>query len=167
MVALQAGDEQAFDRLLDRHLDPIHRYLLRQIGNAADADELSQETFLRLWTEAERFNPAKARFTTWLHRIAHNLMIDRLRRQRPEDPVDEQAIEPPVDAAADAQWRWLNQAMARLPDNQRAAVALVYLQGFSNKEAAVIMDIGVRALESLLARGKRSLTQIQAEESTQ
>ncbi|MFK7912987.1 MAG: sigma-70 family RNA polymerase sigma factor [Pseudomonadales bacterium] len=164
MLALQQGEEQAFESLLQRHLDSIHRYLLRQLGNAADADELSQETFTRLWTQASRFNPAKARLSTWLHRIAHNLMVDRLRGQRTVSvaDVDDHATTEILDSErhdsiSDAQLEWLNLALAELPAQQKAALALVYLQGFSNKEAALIMDIGLRALESLLARGRRTL----------
>lgn len=173
MQALQQGDEQAFDSLLDRHLDSIHRYLLRQLGNAADADELSQETFTRLWTQASWFNPAKARLSTWLHRIAHNLMVDRLRRDRTVSvaDIDEHASTETLDndrhaAVNGAQLDWLNRALAELPAQQKAAVALVYLQGFSNKEAALIMNTSVRALESLLARGRRAL-QGKAGESAQ
>lgn len=165
MQACVGGDEQAFTTLLDRHLDAIHRYLLRHTQNPADADELSQETFLKLWTNASSFTPGKARLSTWLHRIAHNLMIDRLRKGgsnetavQPESSMVELATEEHGQGTdSKERLRWLNQQLAMLPNNQRWAMALVYLQGFSNKEAAQIMSVGLRALESLLARGKQHL----------
>lgn len=161
MRALQRGDTQAFDRLLERHLDSILRYLRRLSGSAADAEELSQETFMRLWTKAREFDPDKAQLTTWLHRIAHNLAIDRLRRQRPNESLSEAnagaSAGEPEQVITDARLRWLDNALHHLPTSQSAALTLVYLQGFSNKEAATVMGIHLRALESLLARGKRAL----------
>ncbi|MGI9326763.1 MAG: sigma-70 family RNA polymerase sigma factor [Pseudomonadales bacterium] len=165
MQACLGGDEQAFTTLLDRHLDAIHRYLLRHSQSPADADELAQETFLKLWTNASSFTPGKARLSTWLHRIAHNLMIDRHRKADSDGTADqaESSVVEPVTADhsqgsdTEEQLLWLNKQLAMLPNNQRWAMALVYLQGFSNKEAAQIMNLGLRALESLLARGREKL----------
>ncbi len=172
MQACLGGDEQAFTTLLDRHLDAIHRYLLRHTQSPADADELSQETFLKLWTNASSFTPGKARLSTWLHRIAHNLMIDRLRKAgsnettvQPDSSMLEQTTEEQGQGArTEEQLLWLNQQLAMLPNNQRWAMALVYLQGFSHKEAAQIMSVGLRALESLLSRGKQHLKAAQHEQ---
>ncbi len=159
MQAVLNGDEQAFATLVERHLDALHRYLLRHTHNPADADELCQESFLKLWTQGASFDPAKGRLTTWLHRIAHHLMVDRLRRKQPtaELSASTEELQAPVQAADPERLRGLDEQLAALPENQRWAVALVYLQGFSNKEAAHIMGIGRRALESLVARAKRAL----------
>ena len=163
MARVCSRDEAAFSRLVDRHLGPVHRYLVRLSGSAADADELAQETFLRLWQRAASYRPGEVQLTTWLHRIAHNLAVDALRGQRPESAGLEPGVEgdgganPEHLALSGETGRQLAAAMTALPDNQRSALLLCQVQGFSNREAADIMGVGVRALESLMARGRRAL----------
>src|SRR3954447_19758893 len=82
MAQVQRHDREAFTRLLDRHLHALQKFLTRTTGNAADADEVAQEAFLRIWTHARRWQPNRVKFTTWLYRIARNLAIDRHRRSR-------------------------------------------------------------------------------------
>jgi DNA-directed RNA polymerase specialized sigma24 family protein len=82
MARVQRRDQEAFTRLLDRHLVGLQKFLLRMTGNAADADEVSQEAFLRIWSHAGRWQADRVKFTTWLYRIARNLAIDRHRRNR-------------------------------------------------------------------------------------
>ncbi len=164
MKAVSAGDQVAFSHLVKRHLPILHRYLTHLAGSAADGDELSQEAFLRVWQSADKFRPGKARFITWLHRIAHNLYIDEIRRNRPDNlPLDPEAVDespgPEQQMQLGQESRLLQQALAELPEAQRSALLLCQVQGFSNQEAAAIMDTGVRALESLLARGRRGLRQ--------
>jgi len=162
MKAVSAGDQAAFNRLLLRHLPALHRYLTHLAGSTADGDELSQEAFLRVWQSATSFRSGKARFTTWLHRIAHNLYIDEIRRNRPVDlPEDLVVIDegpgPEQQMQLGQESRLLLQALSELPQAQRSALLLCQVQGFSNQDAAAIMDTGVRAVESLLARGRRGL----------
>lgn len=174
MAQVQQRDQAAFDRLVGRHLPSVHRYLTRMTGSPADADELAQETFLRVWQRAGSYRPGKVRLTTWLHRVAHNLAVDRLRRRRHDvDGPDHDSHEEPDDPGSDPQAlaeradtrRLLHTAMSRLPATQRAALLLCQVQGFSNREAASILAVTVRGLESLIARGRRSLRQalLQAE----
>lgn len=162
MARVQRQDQAAFGRLVGRHLDSVHRYLVRLTASLADADELAQETFLRLWQRADSYLPGRVQLSTWLHRIAHNLAVDELRRRRPQ--TDEAAVQAAVEetdpehqAAAEETGRRLDAALAGLPENQRAALLLCQVQGFSNREAAEILGVTVRGLESLIARGRRSL----------
>ena len=76
-----SGDVRAYRQLVDRHLRGIHAFAHRMLGSRAEAEEVSQETFLRLWEHAGRYVPS-AKPSTWIYRIAHNLCIDRLRRRR-------------------------------------------------------------------------------------
>ena len=82
MAQVQRRDQEAFTRLLDRHLGGLQKFLLRLTGNAADADEVAQEAFLRIWSHARRWQADRVKFTTWLYRIARNLAIDRHRKHR-------------------------------------------------------------------------------------
>jgi len=154
------GDAAAFRALADLHLTKIMNFAYRLLHNQSDAEDVAQETFLRLWKDAARFEP-RARVTTWLHRIAHNLSIDRMRsrREQPSDEMDEErtSLEPGGLLDRKQVAHAVEKALAELPERQRAAITLVHYQGLGNIEAAEVLDIGVEALESLLARGRRSL----------
>ena len=166
MKLVRSGDRAAFDRRVQRHLDSVHRYLVRLTPSPADADELAQETFLRMWQRAASYRPGQVRLTTWLHRIAHNLAVDRFRRQRGESvSLDAPEALSATDGTAlpDEQiglartGRVLERAIAALPANQRAALILCQVQGFSNRETARILGVSVRGVESLIARARRTL----------
>ena len=162
MRLVQTGDQQAYARLLDRHLNSVHAYAYRMTNNRADAEDVAQETFLRVWHRARTFRSGRVRFTTWLHRIAHNLCIDAFRKRRPAvdmelDTVADDA--PGADEAGIAQERReaVHACIAALPERQRSALVLCQFQGRSNREAAQILDVSVDALESLIARARRTL----------
>lgn len=174
MQAVCQGDRSAYQALVKQHLKSISHYAFRLLGNRKDTEDISQEVFLRLWTNAHKWRPEKAKLTTWLHRIAHNLCIDYLRKQgrvQTQDSFEEEAAEtqPRGEDSRDGNgddMRRLVEAMSALPENQRSALSLCHLQGFSNKEAAAIMNVSVKALESAIARAKRKLREILADSTT-
>jgi RNA polymerase sigma-70 factor (ECF subfamily) len=157
------GDAFAFDQLAARHMRRTLALAQRLVGNAADAEEIAQDAFLRLWRHAPRWNPDQARFSTWLYRITVNLAIDRRRQRQPWQPLD-QALEI-RDAAPDAVDRiaarqeaaQVEQALARLPDRQRAAVVLFHQEGLTTRDAAAALGLSDGAFGSLLARARRAL----------
>jgi RNA polymerase sigma-70 factor (ECF subfamily) len=162
MARVAQGDHAACQQLVERHLASILAFASRTLGERAAAEDIAQEVFTRLWMHAKRWRPGAARLTTWLHRIALNLCLDCLRRKREEalDDVPE-PIDPGTDAAAQLHERALREhvtaALRSLPENQRVAVTLCHYQGFRNAEAAEVLGVSVEALESLLARARRSL----------
>jgi len=164
-----AGDGAACAALVDRHLPRILALAGGILGNRAEADDVAQEVFLRVWRHAGRWKPGKARFSTWLHRVTVNLCRDRLRRRR-EAPLDEAGDPPSPDPSADALLQRqsvgarVQAAVARLPERQRAAVVLVHFQELGNIEAAAALEVSVEALESLLGRGRRRLRELLAGE---
>ncbi|MEQ8194535.1 MAG: RNA polymerase sigma factor [Rhodospirillales bacterium] len=159
-----AGDPLACRQLVDAHLRRVVGLAYRMLGDMAAAEDVAQESFLRLWRQAPRWQ-AKARIATWLYRVAHNQCIDLLRGRKTvaEDDAPE-IIDPDADPAMDHQSRQVaaavNAAMARLPERQRTAITLVHHNEVTNIEAAAIMGISVDALESLLARGRRRLKEL-------
>lgn len=162
LAAITTGDNAAFEALVRLHLDAIHAYLFRLTRSRADAEDLAQETFLRVWQKAGNYQPGRVKVTTWLHTIAHRLAIDSFRKKRelPESDGFEQGdplADPALQQTAAEQQRLLNEALSELPERQRAAVLLCQVQGFSNAQAAEILGVKVRALESLLARGRKAL----------
>lgn len=175
MLAVSKGDQSAYQTLVSQHLNAISHYAFRLLGNRKDTEDICQEVFLKLWTNASKWQPEKAKLTTWLHRITHNLCIDYLRkhgRTHTSDTLDIDAAEhlletPQSDEqnesiAIDEKQR-LNHAISLLPETQRSALMLCHYAGFSNKEAAAIMNVSVKALESSIARARRSLrTQLES-----
>jgi RNA polymerase sigma-70 factor (ECF subfamily) len=156
------GDPAAVRALVARKLPRLLALAGRMLGDQAEAEDVAQETFVRAWKQARDWRPGVAKFDTWLHRVALNLCYDRLRRRREvaTESVPEQADEGPgPDRALQAQDVGVRvaAAMAALPDRQREAVSLCHYQELSNIEAAALMGVSVEALESLLARGRRTL----------
>lgn len=160
-----AGDAEAARVLLSRLAPRVLRLAQRLLQDRAEAEDVTQEAMLRLWRVAPGWQAGGAQPSTWLHRVAVNLATDRLRRRR---GVALEAIEEPDDPAPSAveglieddRRRALDEALAMLPDRQRAAVVLRHLEGLTNPEIAVQLGIGVEAVESLTARGKRRLAQL-------
>ncbi|NDZ12285.1 RNA polymerase sigma-70 factor [Variovorax sp. WS11] len=158
------GEPQALREMVARKLPRLLSLGQRLLGQRGEAEEMAQEAFVRVWKQAARWEPGRARFETWLHRVALNLCYDRLRGRRDEEPYDDERHEsadpaPAPDQALQAVQRSerVAAALAALPARQREALVLQYYQGLSNGEAATLMDISVDALESLLARARRTL----------
>jgi len=156
-----AGDGAASRIVVDRYLGSIHRFAFRLLGDRAEAEDVTQEAFFRLWRQAPRWEP-RARVGTWLYRVARNLCVDRLRaRKTRQDAAPPEPPEPAPNGAALLERRQLSEsvqaAIAQLPERQRSALTLVHFEGLGNIEAAKIMDVTVEALESLLARARRQL----------
>ena len=164
LLALYARGDRLAARTLTLRLSPrVFGFAQRMLGDRAEAEDVTQEAMLRLWRIAADWRNGEARVTTWLYRVTANLCTDRLRRRR---PVGLDTIAEPEDGqpgvlsdliAADRALA-LEQALALLPERQRQAVVLRHLDGLTNPEIADVMEIGVEAVESLTARGKRALT---------
>lgn len=160
-----AGDRAAFDILVARHAERALRLALRVLGDAAEAEDVAQDAFLRAWQAAPRFDPDRARFTTWLHRIVLNLAIDRARRRGRLPSAGLDAVQDLPDPAegpetrlAEAEGREaLAAALDALPPRQRAAIALAYEEGLSGAAAAEALSVSERALEGLLRRARQML----------
>ena len=160
--ATAAGDRAAAAALMDRHLTPILRLAHRMLGDAVEAEDVAQEVFIRVWRHAGRWKPGAAKFSTWMHRVAINLCLDRLRKRREvlSENLPELADmgDGPDGALLKAQTKKaIAVALARLPARQRAAIVLRHYQELTNIEAAESLSVSVEAIESLLARGRRRL----------
>jgi RNA polymerase sigma-70 factor (ECF subfamily) len=167
------GDRLAYADLVRRHLGRVTGMAQRIMSSRADAEEIAQEAFMRVWTKAPNWQSAAAgaagetpvgtaKFSTWLYRVVVNLCIDRKRRPR-HRPMDE-SIDPPdlaplaPDRIGSAQiGAHVAAAVARLPERQRTALTLCFFEELSNREAAEIMALTPGAVESLLVRARRAL----------
>ena len=153
------GDQRAYTELVMRHLSSIEVYAKRIVSDEALAQDIAQEVMTVLWQRSSDFNPAKARLTTWLHRIAHNRCVDVLRKRKREVSLD--SDDPQREASAPAPSALaqpsIDAGLRRLPESQRTALVLTYYQNLSNREVAEIMNSSVRAVESLLVRARGNL----------
>jgi RNA polymerase sigma factor (sigma-70 family) len=167
LLALYARGDPAAARSLTLRFTPLAlRVAVRILGDGAEAEDVAQEAMLRLWRVAPDWREGEAKVSTWLYRVTVNLCTDRLRRRRPLslDEAGDVAEDRPgvlsamieTDRQATVQ-RTVQDALARLPERQRQAVMLRHLEGLGNPEIADVMGIGVEAVESLTARGKRAL----------
>lgn len=164
LLALFAQGDARSARLLTGRLGPrCYSVALRVLGNAAEAEEVAQEAMVRLWRIAPDWRSGGAKVSTWLYRVVVNLCIDRQRRNRsvaldaagePEDESPGAVERLQQTARMDA----LQGALMQLPERQRQAIVLRHIEELANPEIAEIMGVGVEAVESLTARGKRALT---------
>ncbi len=157
------GTGAAAEELARRLLPGALAQATRMLADRAAAEDVAQDALMRLWRQAPIWRDGEAQVSTWLYRVVSNLCIDDLRKRKRNVPLD--AVADPADpreSAADqlqtrARLSALSAALAHLPERQAQAVALRHLEGLSNPEIAEIMDISVRSVESLTARGKRAL----------
>ena len=162
---LATGDEVAFRTLVERHIDRAYAIALRIVGNAADAEDVVQDTMLKIWSHRGRWQHGRAKFSTWLYRVVSNRCIDLRRKPRTENvDVVPEVADTQLDASTVIErneiGNLLELAMQRLPEQQRVAVILSYHENMSNGEIAEVMDTTVAAVESLLKRGRQQLREL-------
>lgn len=160
--AIAAGDSAAFQRLIGREAPRLLRFAQGMLGSLDEAEDVVQDTLIRLWENAASWTP-EARIGTWLHRVCYNRAIDVLRRRRAlidggalselPDPTDL----PDAGIIRNETALSIRDAVARLPTRQRTAVLLFHFQDFSQRDAASVMGVSEDAFESLLARARRQL----------
>ncbi|MEJ2038293.1 MAG: sigma-70 family RNA polymerase sigma factor [Desulfosarcinaceae bacterium] len=180
MLRFKAGDQGAFRRLFDRHKGPMIQFCYRFCGHSGVAEELAQETFLRVYRAAARYRP-KARFRTWLYRIATNVCLNEIRRPDYRNRIEtleasdanQAAISsdaaasagedrPDVRLALEEQQQMVFKAIAQLPEDQRAALLLRVEQDFSYKEIGRQIGRTENHVKTLIHRGRCKLKQLLA-----
>jgi RNA polymerase sigma-70 factor (ECF subfamily) len=174
MLAVRRGDASSFEELLQRYRGPLVGYFSRMLRDPAMAEDLAQETFLRVYQARERYEP-DAKFTTWLYRIATNLALNALRDRKEVTPPSQPGLEEnggePGDASRipDARptaeqammeterQRIIRQAVEALPERQRAAVVLHKYQEVDYRQIAKVLGVSESAVKSMLFRAYEAL----------
>lgn len=171
LLARYAAGDPAAARVLTQRLVPrALGYAARLLGDGAEAEDVAQEAMLRLWRAAPGWRAGEAQVSTWLYRVVTNLCTDRMRARtrRRATALDDAPDVPDGARGAEAgmieadRMAALQAALDALPERQRQAVVLRHIEGLGNPEIAAVMDIGVEAVESLTARGKRALAALLA-----
>ncbi|MBN1203931.1 MAG: sigma-70 family RNA polymerase sigma factor [Myxococcaceae bacterium] len=162
----QPPRDPSFDRAALGHLAALHDTALRLCGDAAEAQDLTHDTYVRALNAADRFEPGTS-LKTWLLTILHNLFRTRLRDRgrHPELELDEERVELPVSLDNEDTWHavtsaQLDSAVESLPQKLREVVVLRDLQGLSYKEIAQVLDLPVGTVMSRLYRGRETLRSI-------
>lgn len=165
MSRAAAGDRRAFALLVTRHAQRVRAVALRFSGNAADADDVTQQAFFAAWREAANWQRGRARFGTWIYRVAVNRCIDLSRRRRVRSWLSLDAVAEPADEAPDAADRAVQRSeleavrrdILALPEKQRAALLLAVQAEKGTAEIGAALGVSAGAAEQLLVRARRTL----------
>ena len=160
LLAYGRGEVRAFESLYGRHRGTLYRFLMRQLGDRAAADEIFQEVWSRVIAVRERYRP-EAKFTTWLLQIAHNLVVDLHRRQRPQvGAAEAEALFRNLDAPEEQrpervlgefeQRRRLQRALEDMPAEQREAFVMRMEWGLGLEDIAAVTGAGHETVKSRL-----------------
>jgi RNA polymerase sigma-70 factor (ECF subfamily) len=160
---IRKESHEAFAVLVKRYSKRFYSIAYRLVINKADAEDIVQEAFLKVWYRPQLWNPDKqVKFTTWFYKVIINLCLDHNKKKKPLAlPEDLQLADkqPGQDVLLDIHQRQalLNHFMQKLPERQELALNLCFYEGLSNKEAAEIIGVEVKALQSLIMRAKTTL----------
>jgi RNA polymerase sigma-70 factor, ECF subfamily len=154
------GDVEAYEELLRRHRDRIYRIALRVLADPADADDVTQEIAIQLWTGLASFTGSAA-FTTWLYRVVVNRCLNLRRRRRPTEEITEttQPATPGPEArvVAGQELEAGMAALAEMPEELRVALVLVQLEGLTYAQAATVLKVPEATVRGRLARARAQL----------
>jgi len=161
MEAFGKGKQNAFAILYSRHKDALYRYFLRQSSNTspARAEEMYQEVWFKVIDQAKRYKP-EAKFTTWLYRIAHNLLIDEYRKQMSESSFQQQTEEEPEIRHSESgkqESQALSYCLSKLPLHQKEAFMLRHNSDFSSAQISDIVGAKPEAVKTRLRYAMQQL----------
>jgi len=160
------SDSRAFEKLYRMHIDKVYGLCLRMTGNVAEAEDCTQEAFIQAWNKLSKFRGDSA-FATWLHRIAVNAVLGRMRKSKREQDRIQIAAEfspGPASIGDSGNLRDLSDAVDRLPEGARHVFILSGVYGYSHEEASNMLGIAVGTSKAQLHRARRLLSQQLTEE---
>jgi RNA polymerase sigma-70 factor (ECF subfamily) len=166
-------DAEAFGRLYDMHVDRVYRHIYYRVGNEADAEDLTQQVFLKAWQAIHRYKKTASPFIAWLMTISHNLVIDFYRTRYKRDKAyleadsmaDESVPNPEQETEARFDQQRVRRAILQLPKDQQHVVLLRFVEGFGNAEIASILGKSEGAIRVILHRGLVALRYILEKEN--
>ena len=157
----QRTDAKAFESLYRLHVDRVYGLCLRMTGNVAEAEDCTQEAFIQAWKKMDKFRGDSA-FGTWMHRIAVNAVLGRMRkskRERDRIQLASDEVLSPASINDDGELRDLSDAVNRLPEGARHVFVLYGVYGYSHKEAGEMLGIAAGTSKAQLHRARRLLAQ--------
>ena len=155
----QRADARAFEKLYRLHVDKVYGLCLRMTGNVSEAEDCTQDAFIQAWNKLTKFRGDSA-FATWLHRVAVNTVLGRMRKSKRErDRIDAAAelAAPAVATSDDGELQDLAAAIERLPEGARHVFVLHAVYGYSHAEASDMLGIAAGTSKAQLHRARRLL----------
>ncbi len=162
------SDQRAFEALYRLHVDRVYGLCVRMTGSVSEAEDCTQEAFIQAWNKLAAFRGDSA-FGTWLHRIAVNTVLGRMRkskRERDRIQAAEEIMPSPASVESDGNLRDLSDAVNRLPEGARHVFVLGAVYGYSHEETSGMLGIAVGTSKAQLHRARRLLAQQLGEEGT-
>ena len=164
LALIQRGSQEAFNVLVQRHTERFYRLAFRYLQSKETAEDVVQDAFIKLWENPGRWQAGRNnKFTTWFYRVVVNLCLDWQKKKRPLELGDQELSvadhrDTPDSAMIHAQEQKIfEKEIAALPERQRTALNLCFDEGLSNQEAAEVMGLKLKALQSLVMRAKTRL----------
>jgi len=157
----QSGDTRAFEALYREHVDRVYGLCLRMTGNVGEAEDCAQEAFIQAWKKLARFRGDSA-FGTWMHRIAVNAVLGRIRKSKREQDRIQAVAEmttSPASIGDSGELRDLSDAIDRLPEGARHVFVLNAVYGYSHEESSDMLGVAVGTTKAQLHRARRLLAQ--------
>ena len=157
----RGGDTRAFEALYRQNVDRVYGLCLRMTGNVSEAEDCAQEAFIQAWNKLSRFRGDSA-FGTWMHRIAVNAVLGRIRKSKREQDriqVVAETASSPASMGDSGELRDLSDAIDRLPEGARHVFVLNAVYGYSHEESSDMLGIAVGTTKAQLHRARRLLAQ--------
>jgi RNA polymerase sigma-70 factor, ECF subfamily len=160
---IQEGSHVAFATLVNRHSNRFYRIAYRLVSSKDDAEDIVQDAFLKLWNRPNLWDPSKGtKFTTWFYRVVINLCLDHRKKKKLvnlSEGIEFADEKPGADVLLDVHQKQalLERLICELPERQQLAINLCFYEGLSNNDAAQIIGVRVKALQSLIMRAKTTL----------
>ncbi|WP_078593107.1 RNA polymerase sigma factor SigW [Evansella clarkii] len=172
IIEVKKGNQQAFAELVELYKDKVFQVAYRMLGNVHEAQDISQEAFLRAYTNIESYD-INRKFSTWIFRIATNLAIDRIRKKKPDFHLEDQVAgtedldyysqipgddELPEDVVVQHEMQeWIQDEIMMLPPKYRSAIILKYMEDLSLKEIGEVLNLPVATVKTRIHRGREAL----------
>jgi len=163
LLEIQLGSHAHFSKLVERYHQQFYRLAFRYVNQKEIAEDIVQEAFIQLWENPQNYRPKKSQFTTWFYRILINKCLDYQKRKKTlfldneANIIDENSTKNEQYLEETEQRIWLENAMYSLPDSQKNALNLCFFDELTNQQAATIMGVSLKSLQSLIMRAKTKL----------
>lgn len=161
-----AGEREAFEHLFDRYRDAVHRLFLQRTNNSEDADDLLQETFIKVYVNLHRYSPDYT-FGQWLYTIARNTFIDYVRKRQDDLSIDEKFSSPvsssptPEESVINSQRRTqIEHCMTRLPENYRTLIRMRFFDEYSYEEIAAKLSLPLGTVKTQIHRARERMCRL-------
>ena len=169
MMLIQKGDHKAFSDLFHRHFSKCYSIAYRFLGSVNDSEDVVQIVFLKIWNNPSLWKDGHScKVSTWIYRIITNNCLNLIRDRKPQCEINDATFKADMVSCEEQFIRteeqsWMEEAMLKLPINQRVALNLCFYEGLTNKEASQVMGLTIKAVQSLLMRAKQNLKEMRRE----